>query len=29
MNKYLALVPDAPDARQSKDKIYVWSSGND
>jgi tetratricopeptide (TPR) repeat protein len=29
MDKYLALVPDAPDARQAQDKIYVWSSGND
>ncbi len=29
MNKYLALVPDAPDARAARDKIYVWASGND
>lgn len=29
MNKYLALVPDAPDARRAQDKIYVWMSGND
>lgn len=24
MNKYLLLVPDAPDARAAKDKIYIW-----
>ena len=29
MNKYLALAPDAPDARAARDKIYVWQSGND
>jgi tetratricopeptide (TPR) repeat protein len=28
MNKYLALVPDAPNARAAQDKIYVWESGN-
>jgi tetratricopeptide (TPR) repeat protein len=28
MNKYLKLVPDAPDARAAQDKIYVWQSGN-
>jgi hypothetical protein len=29
MKNYLALVPDAPDARAAQDKIYVWQSGND
>jgi hypothetical protein len=29
MNKYLALLPDAPDARAAQDKIYVWQSGNE
>jgi tetratricopeptide (TPR) repeat protein len=24
MKRYLALVPDAPDAREAQDKIYVW-----
>lgn len=26
MNKYLALVPEAPNARAAQDKIYVWES---
>jgi hypothetical protein len=26
MQRYLALVPDAPDARAAQDKIYVWQS---
>lgn len=24
MERYLALVPDAPDARAARDKIYPW-----
>jgi hypothetical protein len=24
MKRYLALVPDAPDARAAQDKIYDW-----
>lgn len=26
MQKYLALVPNAPDARAAQDRIYVWES---
>jgi len=26
MKKYLALEPDAPDARTARDQIYVWES---
>ncbi len=26
MNRYLELAPDAPDARQAKDKIYEWEA---
>ena len=26
MKKYVALVPDAPNARAAQDKIYVWES---
>ncbi len=28
MNKYLLLIPDAPNSRLAQDKIYVWESGN-